>query len=61
MSTSIVKFCKNLFMSAKQSEIFELTNICWICDKLIENSDNKVRGHCHITESIEELHIILVI
>ena len=36
-------------MSAEENERFELTNICWICSKLIENSDNKVRDHCHIT------------
>ena len=35
-------------MSAEENERFELTNICWICSKLLENSDNKVRGHCHI-------------
>ena len=42
-------FCKNLIMSAEENERFEMTNICWICDKLIENTDNKVRNHWHIT------------
>ena len=42
-------FCKNLITSAEKNELFEMTNICWICDKLIENTDNKVRDHCHIT------------
>ena len=42
-------FCKNLIMSAEENELFEMTNICWICDKLIENTDNKVRDHYHIT------------
>ena len=42
-------FNKNLIMSAEENELFELTNICWICNKLIENTDNKVRDHCHIT------------
>ena len=42
-------FYKNLVMNAEENERFELTNICWICDKLIENTDNKVRDHCHIT------------
>ena len=42
-------FCKNLIMSAEENETFEMTNICWICDKLIESKDNKVRDHCHIT------------
>ena len=26
-----------------------MTNICWICGKLIDINDNKVRDHCHIT------------
>ena len=42
-------FCKNLIMSAEENERFEMTNICWICGGLIENTDNKVRDHCHIT------------
>ena len=41
--------CKNLIMSAEENEIFELTNICWICSKLIENSDDKVKDHYHIS------------
>ena len=36
-------------MRAEENERFELTNICWIYSKLIESSNNKVRGHCHIT------------
>ena len=36
-----------------------MTNICWICDKLIENTDNKVRDHCYITGKGQ--HIIVVI
>ena len=48
---SVVKnrFNKNVIMSAEENERFELTNICWICNKLIENSDDKVRDHCHIS------------
>ena len=37
-------------MSAKEEERFELTNICWICGKLFEISDDKVRDHCHISK-----------
>ena len=40
-------FNKNLIMSIKEEEKFEKTEICWICNKLIEN--DKVRDHCHIT------------
>ena len=42
-------FNKNLIMSAEENERFELTNICWICSKLIKNSDDKVRDHCIIS------------
>ena len=42
-------FNKNLVMTAEENEEFESSNICWICGKLIENEDNKVRDHCHIT------------
>ena len=42
-------FNKNLVMTAEENEEFERRNICWICGKLIENEDNKVRDHCHIT------------
>ena len=41
-------FSKNLIMSAEENESFEMTNISWICGKLVD-SDNKVRDHCHIT------------
>ena len=41
-------FNKNLIMTALEEEDFERSNICWICNKLIEN-DDKVRDHCHIT------------
>ena len=40
-------FNKNLIMSAEENDRFELTNICRICDGLIDH--NKVRDHCHIT------------
>ena len=42
-------FNKNLVMRAEENEQFEVANICWICGRLIENYDNKVRDHCHIT------------
>ena len=37
-------------MSAEGEERFQLSNICWICNKLFDVGDNKVRDHCHITE-----------
>ena len=42
-------FCEKLIMSAEENERFEMSNTCWICDKLFQNNDNKVRYHCHIT------------
>ena len=40
-------FNKNLIMTVKEEERFQSSNICWLCEKLIE--DEKVRDHCHIT------------
>ena len=36
-------------MSAEENEKFERTDICWICSKLFNLDENKVRDHCHIT------------
>ena len=36
-------------MSAEEEEKFELANSCWICDKLFDVGDEKVRDCCHIT------------
>ena len=38
-----------LIESAEENEKFELTNICWICNKLFDVADQKVRDHCHIS------------
>ena len=35
-------------MSAKE-ERFQLSNNCWICDKLFDVGDEKVRDNCRIT------------
>ena len=43
-------FCRNLIMNSEEEEIFEQSNICWICGKLFEIGDEKVRDHCHISE-----------
>ena len=39
----IKHFNKNLIMSEKEEERFQLSNICWICEKLINHDDEKVR------------------
>ena len=56
MSMIIVKkiikkhFNENLIMPAEEEEErFQLSNSCWICDKLFDVGDDKVRDHCHIT------------
>ena len=35
-SMIIVNFNKNLIMSAEKKEKFQLSNSCWICDKLFD-------------------------
>ena len=39
-------FKKNLIMT-EEEECFWSSNICWICQKLVD--DEKVRDHCHRT------------
>ena len=34
-------FNKNLIMS-EEEEQFQLSNMCWICEKLIDDDDEKV-------------------
>ena len=41
-------FNKNLIMSEEEQK-FQSRNTCWICGKLIDNDDEKVRDHFHIT------------
>ena len=41
-------FNKNLVTSAEEKR-FQLSNYSWICDKLFDVGDEKVRDHCHIT------------
>ena len=40
------QFNKNLIIIAGENKKFEMTNICWICDKLTDY-DEKVRDHCY--------------
>ena len=35
-------------MFAEEEERFQLTNSSWICKKLFDVGDDKVRDHCHI-------------
>ena len=34
---------------SEEKEQFQWSNVCWICEKLIDNNDGKVRDHCHVT------------
>ena len=36
-------------MHAEKEEKFQLSNSCWICDKLFNVGDDKVKDHCHTT------------
>ena len=41
---------KNWIISEEEEHLFQQSNsCCWICEKLIDNDDEKVRDHCHIT------------
>ena len=42
-------FNKNLIMTEKEEHLFQECNNCWICKELIDNDDEKVRDHCHVT------------
>ena len=41
-------FNKNLIMSSEEEQ-FHSSNTCWICEKLIDDGNEKVTDHCHIT------------
>ena len=36
-------------MSEEEEHLFQQSNSCWICKKLIDNYEEKVRDHCHVT------------
>ena len=42
-------FSKNLIMSEEEEYLFQQSNSCWICKKLINHGGEKVRDHCHAT------------
>ena len=43
------EFNKKLIMTEKEKYLFQQSNNCLICKKIIDNENEKVRGHCHIT------------
>ena len=42
-------FNKNVIMSEEEEHLFQQSNSCWICKKIVDNDDEKVRDHCHVT------------
>ena len=44
-------FNKNLIMSEEEEHLFQQSNSCWICKKLIGNDDEKIRDHCHVADN----------
>ena len=42
-------FNKNLIMSEEEEHLFQQSNSCWICKKLIDYDNEKVRDHCNVT------------
>ena len=42
-------FNKNLIMSEELEFLFKQSNSCYICKKSIDNDNEKVRNHCHVT------------
>ena len=43
------QFNKNFVMTEEEEHLFQESNGCWICKKIIDNEDEKVRDHCRIT------------
>ena len=54
-------FNKNLIITEEEEELFQLSNKCWICDKLLDTIDEKVRDHCHISGKFRGAALILVV
>ena len=44
------RFHKNLIMSEEDKEQFQSSNTCRICEKLMDDDNEEVRDHCHITK-----------
>ena len=44
-------FNKNLITTGREEKQFQSRNTCWICGKLIDNDDEKLRDHCRINSN----------
>ena len=36
-------------MTEEEEDLFQKSNNCWICKKCINDNEDKVRDHCHVT------------
>ena len=36
-------------MNEKEEHLFQKSSSCWTCKKFINNDEEKVRDHCHVT------------
>ena len=36
-------------MTEEEEDLFQKSNSCWICKKRIDNDEEEVRDHCHVT------------
>ena len=52
-------FNKNLIMSEEEEHLLQQSNSCWICEKLIDNDDEKVRDHCHVNLETQLINLQL--
>ena len=46
-------FNKDLIMR-EEEYLFQQSNSRWICEKLVDNDDEKVRDHCHVTGKVRD-------
>ena len=54
-------FNKNLIMSQEEEYLFQQSNSCWICKKLINHDDKKLEIIVTLLVNLEEHHIGIVI
>ena len=52
-------FNKDLIMT-EEEDLFQKSNDYWICQKFINNNEDKVRDHCHVTGKFRVLPIKVV-
>ena len=43
------KYFNKILLMSEEEEQFQSRYKCWICEKLIDDDDEKVRDHCHVT------------